>query len=82
MLEFFGLTKIDRQAPKKGDEDTRPVIVAASNLTIINYILVHCGPMHERTLCLAVGAVQVSASILAFAIRYGVGSLVYGGDRR
>lgn len=57
-------------------------IISATNLTILNFILVWFGPLHEQTLCLALGAVQVAGSALAFGIRYGVGSLVYGGDRR
>lgn len=93
ILEVFGLTEIERtavheEASKSGDSKPKPDaknptrIVAASNLTILNYLLVVFGPMHEQTLCLALGAVQVAASALAFGIRYGVGSLVYGGDRR
>ncbi|ORY34213.1 glycosyl transferase family 4-domain-containing protein [Naematelia encephala] len=57
-------------------------IVSSTNLTILNFLLVHCGPLHEQTLCLLVGAIQIACSGLAFGIRYGLGSLVYGGDRR
>ncbi|KAL7418766.1 tunicamycin resistance protein [Cryptotrichosporon argae] len=57
-------------------------ILSSTNLTILNFVLVHFGPMHERTLCLVVGGVQAASSALAFAVRYGIGSLVYGGDRR
>ncbi|TXT04985.1 hypothetical protein VHUM_03805 [Vanrija humicola] len=98
ILEFFGLTEVERMPvheeassakasksgePKQKTSSKKPTrIVAASNLTILNYLLVVFGPMHEQTLCFALGAVQVASSALAFGIRYGVGSLVYGGDRR
>lgn len=81
ILELLGLTRLERATDTKTGDISRQ-IVSATNLTIINYILVHFGPMHERNLCLSVGAVQIAASALAFTIRYGVGSLVYGGDRR
>lgn len=62
--------------PKEGQ------ILSSTNLTILNLILVHFGPMHEATLCSAIAGVQVASSALAFTIRYGIGSLVYGGERR
>ncbi|OCF36284.1 UDP-N-acetylglucosamine-dolichyl-phosphate N-acetylglucosaminephosphotransferase [Kwoniella heveanensis BCC8398] len=57
-------------------------IKSSTNLTIINFLLVHFGPTREDKLCALVGAVQVLCSVLAFGIRYGVGSWFYGGDRR
>jgi UDP-N-acetylglucosamine--dolichyl-phosphate N-acetylglucosaminephosphotransferase len=57
-------------------------IISATNLTILNLILVHVGPLHESTLCSALAGIQIASSALAFVIRYGIGSLVYGGDRR
>lgn len=77
LLEFLRLTRLER-AP----QDKHEVIVSASNLTLINCVLVNFGPMHEQTLCLAIGAIQLAGSALAFSIRYGLGTLVYGGDRR
>jgi UDP-N-acetylglucosamine--dolichyl-phosphate N-acetylglucosaminephosphotransferase len=55
---------------------------SCSNLTILNTILVVFGPMQERTLCDALAGVQIAGSVLAFAIRYGLGAYIYGGDRR
>lgn len=91
-FQLLGLTKLERppaQGDSKSEEkppsDTQPHegdVVSATNLTLINVLLVRLGPMREPTLCLLVGAVQVAGSAVAFAIRYGVGSLVYGGDRR
>lgn len=77
LLELLGLTTLQR-APA----DKHEVIVSATNLTLINWVLVHFGPMREQTLCLIIGAIQLSSTALAFAIRYGLGTLVYGGDRR
>ena len=57
-------------------------ITSTTNLTILNYLLVHLGPLHERTLCLAVAGIQLGCSALAFGIRYGMASWVYGGNRR
>jgi len=73
VLELLRLARVDR---KEGQ------IVSSTNLTILNFLLVHFGPLHERTLCSLVGALQIACSILAFAIRYGLASLVYDGDRR
>ncbi|GMK56895.1 hypothetical protein CspeluHIS016_0307350 [Cutaneotrichosporon spelunceum] len=92
VFQALGLTRLER-APPPADSKSEEVasskswpqegdIVSATNLTLLNYLLVRLGPMHEPTLCLLVGAVQVAGSAVAFAIRYGVGSLVYGGDRR
>lgn len=57
-------------------------IISSTNLTILNFLLVHFGPLHERSLCSLMGIIQVGCSVLAFAIRYGAAGWVYGGDRR
>ncbi|KAK1926073.1 putative UDP-N-acetylglucosamine-dolichyl-phosphate N-acetylglucosaminephosphotransferase [Papiliotrema laurentii] len=57
-------------------------IVSTTNLTILNFLLVHFGPMHEQTLCSVMAGIQIAGSACAFAIRYGVGSWFYGGERR
>jgi UDP-N-acetylglucosamine--dolichyl-phosphate N-acetylglucosaminephosphotransferase len=48
-----------------------------SNLTLINLVLVWCGPLHERTVTVAILAVQVLGTGVAFAIRYPLAALVY-----
>ena len=58
------------------------VILSATNLTLLNAILVFVGPMREATLTSCVIVLQVMGSVLAFWIRYGLASLVYDGDRR
>jgi UDP-N-acetylglucosamine--dolichyl-phosphate N-acetylglucosaminephosphotransferase len=93
VFQLLGLTRLERApAPTGGSEpEEKPSsdpqlregdLVSATNFTLINVLLVRLGPMREPTLCLLVGAVQVAGSAVAFAIRYGVGSLVYGGERR
>jgi UDP-N-acetylglucosamine--dolichyl-phosphate N-acetylglucosaminephosphotransferase len=94
-LEIMRLVKIERLPATNNDQritgqrvlSTSPgrtdgQIISSTNLTILNVLLVHFGPMRERTLCSLLGGVQVMCSLLAFAIRYGVGSWVYGGERR
>jgi len=62
--------------------DNRGTITSTTNLTILNVLLVVFGPMTEPTLVKLVVAAQVSGSILAFVVRYGLAGLVYDGDRR
>ncbi|KAI6030645.1 glycosyl transferase family 4-domain-containing protein [Pisolithus orientalis] len=56
-------------------------IVEATNLTILNFLLVNLGPMNEKELVQTLMAVQVSGSVLAFGVRYGLAGLLYDGDR-
>ncbi|WWC85792.1 uncharacterized protein L201_000659 [Kwoniella dendrophila CBS 6074] len=74
ILSFFKLVKLEY--------DGNGHIKSSTNLTIINFLLIHFGPLREDRLCLLVGFVQIIGSIIAFSIRYGVGSWFYGGDRR
>eukprot|EP00808_Paulinella_micropora_P024425 g36709.t1 len=46
--------------------------VAMSNLTLINFILMCCGPTHEARLTIYVLSFQVACSAFAFLIRYGL----------
>ncbi|KAF8526101.1 N-acetylglucosaminephosphotransferase [Gautieria morchelliformis] len=57
-------------------------ILSATNLTILNLLLVHVGPMSERGLVLLVMSVQATCSLMAFVIRHGLAGLFYDGDRR
>jgi UDP-N-acetylglucosamine--dolichyl-phosphate N-acetylglucosaminephosphotransferase len=77
VLESFAFLRLI-----KLDKDEKGIIKSTTNMTILNTLLVNFGPMHEQTLCLLMGAVQVLGSAVAFGIRYGVGSWVYGGERR
>ncbi|KAI0311548.1 hypothetical protein OF83DRAFT_1068628, partial [Amylostereum chailletii] len=71
----LGLTELTTH-PKTG------VIFEATNLTILNFLLVRLWPMNEKRLVQVLIAVQVAGSVLAFTIRYGLANLVYDGDRR
>lgn len=91
VLAFFRLVRLERETPKtnghggkssKKQAEPRGRIVSTTNLTILNFLLVHFGPLHERTLCSLVAGIQIACSLLAFGVRYGLGSLVYGGERR
>lgn len=49
-----------------------------NNLNLINLVLVIAGPMHERTLCHVMLAIQVVfGSVLAFTVRYGLVNLFF-----
>ncbi|RXK38710.1 UDP-N-acetylglucosamine-dolichyl-phosphate N-acetylglucosaminephosphotransferase [Tremella mesenterica] len=71
-----------RDGGKESGSDGEGVILSSTNLTILNLLLVHFGPMREQSLCLLLGFIQVFCSGVAFGIRYGLGSMVYGGERR
>ncbi|VDB95754.1 unnamed protein product [Peniophora sp. CBMAI 1063] len=57
-------------------------ILECKNLTILNFLLVRLGPMNEKRLTQTLITVQISGSVLAFVVRYGLAGLVYDGDRR
>jgi len=48
-----------------------------NNLTIINLVIKFCGPLHEKTVVLALLGFQVACSGLAFVVRYPLASLFY-----
>lgn len=83
VLENLGLADVTRTKPthngnghghKHGDTGEPYQI---SNLTLLNILLVTFGPMSERHLAMAVCAVQVGCSAIAFAIRYGLAGVLY-----
>ncbi|KAL0960621.1 hypothetical protein HGRIS_005652 [Hohenbuehelia grisea] len=61
---------------------TNGMILEATNLTILNFFLLRFGPMNEKRLVQVLMCAQVSGSLLAFFIRYGLAGLLYDGDRR
>ena len=75
LLSLLGLTRLTKH-PKNGQ------ILEATNLTILNWLLVRLGPMTEKQLVKVLCATQVAGSVFAFVIRYGLAGLVYDGDRR
>ncbi|XP_037085083.1 UDP-N-acetylglucosamine--dolichyl-phosphate N-acetylglucosaminephosphotransferase-like isoform X2 [Pollicipes pollicipes] len=52
-------------------------ITTCNNLTIINLLLKFSGPMHERSVTIALLAFQVLCSGVAFVVRYPLASLFY-----
>src|SRR5579862_2193014 len=52
-------------------------IIACSNLTIINLVLVVLGPMREDYLCLVLLGIQVLCGGLGFVIRHRLAYLIY-----
>ena len=81
-LASQGVTSKSNEVSNGTERRPRGQIISSTNLTLLNFLLIRVGPLHERTLCLLVGGIQVACSVLAFGIRYGVGAWVYGGERR
>ncbi|PAV17501.1 N-acetylglucosaminephosphotransferase [Pyrrhoderma noxium] len=92
VLSLLGLTKLTwtgtktkTRAPSPGSKDSTSkdeVITEATNLTILNVLLLRLGPMMEKRLVQVLIATQVFCNAFAFVIRYGMAWLVYDGDRR
>jgi UDP-N-acetylglucosamine--dolichyl-phosphate N-acetylglucosaminephosphotransferase len=85
ILEFLRLVRLERLPSAKDQGSASPrngTIISSTNLTILNFLLVTFGPLQEQSLCVLMGLVQIACSAFAFWIRYGLGSWVYGGDRR
>ncbi|KAF9468545.1 N-acetylglucosaminephosphotransferase [Collybia nuda] len=75
ILAVLGLTELTVH-PNTGE------ILECNNLTILNFFLFRFGPMNEKRLVQVLMCSQVSGSIFAFVVRYGLAGLVYDGDRR
>lgn len=69
-LHSLGLLKVF-------EYDTEGRIVECNNLTLINLVLAHLGPMSERNATIAVLTIQACTSLLAFFIRYKLVHYVY-----
>lgn len=48
-----------------------------TNLTIINLVIVICGPIREDKLTIVLFVIQFLCTLLAFFIRYGVSQIFY-----
>ncbi|KIJ17707.1 hypothetical protein PAXINDRAFT_167688 [Paxillus involutus ATCC 200175] len=75
IMSSLGLTALTTHA-------TNGTILEATNLTILNFLLVRLGAMNEKRLVQTLMATQVAGSLLAFVVRYGLSGLIYDGDRR
>lgn len=51
--------------------------VITNNFTLINFVLVVFGPVHEKVVTQMLMGVQIACSLLAFVIRYPLASFVY-----
>ena len=75
-----GTTSVTKQSSDitttRGPDD----IIACSNLTLINLVLVNFGPMREDHLCLTLLAGQVLCGVLGLVIRHKLAFLVYDRD--
>lgn len=52
-------------------------IVITNNLTLINFVLLYLGPLHEARLTSTLIAIQLFCTLLAFVIRYPLAYLFY-----
>eukprot|EP00052_Salpingoeca_macrocollata_P007480 m.60177 g.60177 ORF g.60177 m.60177 type:complete len:148 (-) comp16070_c0_seq3:115-558(-) len=48
-----------------------------NNMTLLNFVLMVCGPLHEKTLSSRVMLLQALGSVVAFTIRYALATLFY-----
>ena len=75
VLSALGLTRVTRDASTRN-------ITSATNLTILNTILVWTGPITEANLTKTCILLQIIGSIIGYFIRYGLAGYFYDGDRR
>ncbi|KAI8988733.1 UDP-N-acetylglucosamine--dolichyl-phosphate N-acetylglucosaminephosphotransferase-like protein [Pilobolus umbonatus] len=57
--------------------DTEGSITECNNLTLINLVLAHTGPMNEKNTAMSVLLIQTVCSLLAFIIRYRLVHIIY-----
>merc|ERR1719245_652818 len=66
-LNLFAILRlVTKEEIKKDGEDW----IRCNNLTLINFVLHLCGPLHERTLTIVILCFQIICSVIAFLIRY------------
>nr|XP_019014482.1 UDP-N-acetylglucosamine-dolichyl-phosphate N-acetylglucosaminephosphotransferase [Kwoniella pini CBS 10737]OCF53263.1 UDP-N-acetylglucosamine-dolichyl-phosphate N-acetylglucosaminephosphotransferase [Kwoniella pini CBS 10737] len=82
VLKLLSILKLVKLEYDVDDNNNKEYIKSSTNLTILNFLLIHFGPLKEDKLCILMGLIQVLGSLIAFIIRYGVGSWFYGGERR
>ena len=69
ILEILRLARVRRTSTGKW--------VDCNNLTLINVILLHFGPMTESNLAMMIGVFQILGSLIGFVIRYALVHIVY-----
>ena len=75
---LINFTKVLKILHVKDYCENRSDYVEFNNLTLINYTLKICGPLHERTLTCVILGLQIICSCIAFTIRYPLALLFYG----
>lgn len=70
LLSFFKLIAIKEENGS----------VYFSNMTILNLVLVRCGPMREPTLCITILLLQFAIGVAMICIRHTVGPWLFGFD--
>ncbi|CCF59388.1 hypothetical protein KAFR_0G03560 [Kazachstania africana CBS 2517] len=61
-------------------EEKTKEIIACSNMTLLNLILVWSGPLREDKLCERILLIQFSIGILSILLRHSLGSIMFGHD--
>ncbi|GAA5982594.1 hypothetical protein JCM10908_006711 [Rhodotorula pacifica] len=82
MVAPLGLVKLQYERDSDSDpndNNERGEIVACTNLTILNLLLLWGGSVREDVLTRRMGYLQLAGSAIAFGIRYGLGGWAYGG---
>lgn len=74
LLDALKLAKVGVDGKKKS--------LTCTNLTLLNFLLNFTGPITEDALTKLIIIVQLTGSVLAFSIRYGLAGFFYEGDRR
>lgn len=67
LMEVFLVAKVERSAKT----------YRVNNLTLLNLVLIHFGPMNEQNLTITILAIQSVCSLMAFLIRFKLVSLFY-----
>lgn len=58
-------------------QETKDNVIYINNLTLINFVLMLTGPMHEAKLTTVLLFLQIICSCIAFIVRYPLASFVY-----
>lgn len=70
VISLFRMFKLIKWQEKDG-------WVVTNNLTLINLVLLYCGPLHEAKLTSILIAIQIFFTGVAFVIRYPLASVFY-----
>lgn len=80
LLQKLKLLGVYTETTKDAAGKETETIVAISNLTLINLVLVNAGPMREDKLTLTLMAIQFVFSVGALTARHSIATLIFGMD--